>query len=36
MWRGPGILAFSGPSEGGREKYTEVQVSEDKGDKEVG
>jgi len=29
-------LAFSGPGEGGREQYTKVQVSEDKGDKEVG
>ena len=36
MWRGSGILAFSGPGEGGREQYTKVQVSEDKGDKEVG
>ena len=36
MWRGSGILAFSGPGENGREQYTKVQVSEDKGHKEVG
>ena len=34
IWRGSGLLAFSGPGKGGREQCTKVQASKVNRDKE--